>query len=193
MSKKVLYQKTEKETKMIKLENKNTNKENFENFRWICNACTASRTAYRIDCIKIEKNQIIGTDAQQLRIAKIIEDKYEPGLYEIEKNTKSKILLTKIEKGKFPKYNDLFPKNNRYFTYTPNGTPENLALFLAYNGVFINPKFVADLPGEEYTVYFEKDKPVMLKNKNRTFLIMSMNLSRSMPDIQKIQTNKSKN
>ena len=129
--------------------------------RFVVSAAAKEETRYAINCVQINKNSLVATNGRRLHIAHM-EHNWEPGLYEVVKKTKGKIVLIKSEtEATFPQWQDIVPAHCNYFRSAYYGYGSDLWVdrnvgILARLGIGINSSNLVPLVeyGPRWNIYY---------------------------------------
>ena len=143
--------------------------------RFVLVARAKEKTRYAIPYLKVEPDCIVCTDSHRLHIAYIPHD-WEPGLYEVLKCTKTKVvLLSTDDEAKYPKWDVVIPHHSSYATfdlqYAANAI-DHVVAALSKQGVTIPYKHLCDAidTTQRWTVYFGQfDQPIRAIKSMRIF------------------------
>jgi hypothetical protein len=130
-----------------------------EALRFVAQAVAKEPSKYASTYLQINDGTIVGTDGHRLHIA-YIDHAWEPGLYEVIKNTKTKVVLLKTdEQITFPKWLLIVPAYTSYFevsdTYNGSFVVRTCGL-LARHEIGIKDDYIKPLEsvGYKWRVYF---------------------------------------
>lgn len=150
----------------------------FNDFKFVLNAVAIEGSRYALNHLMVEQNRIVATDGRRLHFVELEHD-YELGQYEVIKNSGTEIFLMKVdddEVGRFPKYDEILPPKDNYFEA---GDLMTILKGLFKKDICINLQFINDVifDDELFTIYYtEKDRPIRIEHKDRTAILMPINV-----------------
>jgi len=143
--------------------------------RFVVSAAAKEETRYAINCVQVNRISLVAVDGKRLHIARM-EHNWEPGLYEVAKKTKGKIVLIKSEtKAAFPRWQDIVPAHCNYFRsaydYYDNGLWISRTVgVLARLGIGVNSNYLTPLVeyGPYWDIYYGAfDQPLYAVNQDQ--------------------------
>lgn len=160
-------------------------------FRFVVAAVAKESSRYAIGFIKIEEGCMVATDGHRLYAAHFNHD-YELGLYEVIKNTRSKVILLKTDEAvTFPKWQDIIPPHDHYFDsscdsgYWVDRTMGILSrLGIGINSDYIGPLCEASINWNVYCGEFDQPVHAVFQSAEIKFRAVIMPVNMAFGDVQ---------